>query len=162
MVEAQIRTRAARSSDLEAVLELEALCFDDPWSDEAIAAELRADRRHCSLVLEVDGSLRGVALIWHVADELHLLSLAVHPDFRRRGLASRLLESMRALGHARGAALITLEVRERNAPAIAFYHRHGFVDIALRARYYPDTHEDALVMLLPLEGPRGGAPPAPS
>ena len=142
--------RRATDNDLDAVLELESLCFDDPWPDESIAEELTDDPRRLPLVVEVEGEVRGVALVWAVADELHIVSLGVHPEYRRRGLATLLLEAIAGSAPARGASVMTLEVRERNAAAIAFYRRHGFLEVTRRPRYYPDTREDAIVMLRPL------------
>jgi ribosomal-protein-alanine N-acetyltransferase len=156
--------RPAGLGDLDAILELEALCFQDPWSDEALLAELRPHRRRRPLVVEVDGRVRGVALVWHVADELHLVSLGIHPEYRRRGLATRLLHELCRYGRRHAVRLITLEVREHNEGARRFYLRHGFMEVARRRGYYPDTSEDALVLLLPLEsdpGPEGSADDTP-
>jgi [ribosomal protein S18]-alanine N-acetyltransferase len=144
--------------DLDAVVELESLCFSDPWPREALAVEITAHERRLSLVLEVEGRVRGVALVWVVADELHIVSLGVHPELRRRGAASALLEALRHSEVGQRGSLMTLEVRERNEGAIAFYARHGFLAVARRPRYYPDTREAAVVMILPLKvgGNEGG------
>lgn len=152
--------RVATADDLSAVVEIEHLCFQDPWPEESLAEELRHDAHHLPLVAEDSSEVVGVALVWTVADEMHILSLGVHPRARRRGVASRLLNEIRERGQARGATLITLEVREHNQAAQVFYRRHGFLEVARRPRYYPDTHEDALVLILPL-APRGRGPALP-
>lgn len=154
------RIRVARADDLPSVVEIEHLCFQDPWPEESLAEELRHDARRLPIVAEDDSGVVGVALVWTVADEMHILSLGVHPRARRRGVASGLLSEIRERGLARGATLITLEVREHNQAAQVFYRRHGFLEVARRPRYYPDTHEDALVLILPL-APRGGGPALP-
>jgi ribosomal-protein-alanine N-acetyltransferase len=86
-------------------------------------------------------------LVWHVADELHLLNIATRADRRRRGIGRALLAH--ALGYARehGVGNVFLEVRLSNAAAIALYRSMGFTDLGVRARYYPDG-EDALEMVL--------------
>jgi ribosomal-protein-alanine N-acetyltransferase len=82
--------------------------------------------------------------------ELHVLSIATHPDHRRRGLAGLLLAHAIEAARAMRATLATLEVRKGNAPAIALYERIGFRTVHVRARYYADGDEDALVMTMAL------------
>jgi ribosomal-protein-alanine N-acetyltransferase len=86
-------------------------------------------------------------MFWGVADEIHLVTIAVEPEMRRRGIASVLLNSLLDSDLARDKRLVTLEVRAGNTAAIELYRRYGFREVALRPRYYPDNHEDALVML---------------
>jgi ribosomal-protein-alanine N-acetyltransferase len=159
-----VAIRPAALGDLEAILAVERASFPVPWSRDAIAAELHEDHRRMPLVAADDGTIVGFALVWVIADELHLVNLAVLPDHRRRGIAQRLLDAVLDSEPGRRAAIMTLEVRVGNEAAIAFYRRNGFVDVAFRPRYYPDTHEDALVMLKQLrppdEGPQG-PPPGP-
>lgn len=152
-VDPSTRIRRAGPGDLPSVMEIERLCFQDPWPEPALAEELEPDPRRLPLLVEEKGRVLGVALVWAVADEMHVLSLGVRPEARRRGIASGLLDEVREQGLTRGCELITLEVREHNAGALAFYRRHGFLEVARRRRYYPDTREDALVLVLPL-GPR--------
>jgi len=81
-----------------------------------------------------------------LADESHLNSLAVRSDFRRKGVASKLLEAMVERSKKEGALRGTLEVRESNRAAIALYERYGYVVAGRRPNYYDDTKEDALIM----------------
>ena len=92
----------------------------------------------------------GFCNYWIVADELHILAIATHPDHRRTGTGARLLAHALDEAIALGCTRATLEVRRGNAPAIALYQRAGFRGVHIRARYYQDNHEDALVMLLDL------------
>jgi ribosomal-protein-alanine N-acetyltransferase len=87
---------------------------------------------------------------WLVADEVHLLNIATHPQARRAGHASRLLAHIVALGRRRGCRLVTLEVRRSNAAAQRLYRRFGFRPVGVRPNYYAEDQEDAIVMLLDL------------
>ena len=148
-----VRIRPAVLGDLDALVELERAAFADPWSRESLRTELAGDSRRMPLVACDGDEVVGVALIWVVADEMHLVSLAVHPARRREGIAQALLDHALASDAGRRAAIMTLEVRAGNEGAIALYRRNGFVDVALRPHYYPDTDEDALVMVKPLDSP---------
>ncbi len=88
----------------------------------------------------------GFLVARRIADEMEILNLAVDVGFRRRGVASRLLEAALKLGSASGMQRVFLEVRASNAGAIAFYERQGFRQVGRRPRYYSDPPEDALVL----------------
>src|SRR5205823_13690860 len=88
--------------------------------------------------------LLGYLICSRIADDWHLMNIAVDPSARRRGLATALLEELfTCAGRDRG---YTLEVRTSNGPAIALYERFGFRAAGIRKRYYQDTGEDALIM----------------
>ena len=148
----EISFRRAVPADLPRVLEIERASFPSPWSEASIAGELdSSDPRRMPLVAQWEQAIVGFALVWVVADELHLVSLAVDPAHRRRGIGQGLLDAVQASPEGQRARLLTLEVRASNAAALALYRRNGFMDIALRPHYYPETGEDAVVMLKPLE-----------
>jgi len=149
--------RAGKPADLSAVVAIERVSFADPWPVRALLTELQPDRLRCPLVAEAAGEVAGYLLAWRVADQLHILNLAVRPDLRRTGIATALLQASLEKARARGLAEATLEVRPSNQAALAFYRRHGFVQTGRRRRYYADTGEDALIMTVPLPPP---APPA--
>lgn len=142
--------RSAVADDLPAVLRLEQLCFDDPWSPPLLLEELHRDARRRPLVVEEDGETAGFLLAWVVADEYHVVNLAVGPAHRRRGLAARLLAAGLAEARAAGCTVATLEVRASNDGAIAFYARHGFAAVGRRRGYYADNGEDALLLSAPV------------
>lgn len=102
-------------------------------------------------VAEVDSVLVGYISGLGVADEVEIHSLAVSPDWRRRGLGSRLLEAALSAAAAGGARHAFLEVRESNLAARQFYAARGFMEQRRRPRYYPDTGEAALILARPLE-----------
>jgi ribosomal-protein-alanine N-acetyltransferase len=85
-------------------------------------------------------------IFWVVADEMHILNLAVHPQRRRRGLARRLLTTAMTRARELGAQVAWLEARPSNHPALKLYENFGFKEVGRRPRYYDDTQEDALLL----------------
>ena len=85
-----------------------------------------------------------------ILDEGDVGNVAVHPDWRRQGAASALLDAFRRVGEERGLDHIMLMVRVSNAPARALYARHGYEDVGLRKNYYLHPREDAIYMRLEL------------
>jgi ribosomal-protein-alanine N-acetyltransferase len=139
--------RIMGGGDLEEVLVIER-GFSAPWSREMFQQELRQPGISDSRVaVDAKGQILGYALWWYVADEVHVVNLAVHPRVRRQGIARQLMEAVFEAGRARGMSIATLEVRAHNAAAIALYEGLDFARIAIRRAYYADNGEDALVML---------------
>jgi len=138
--------REMTAGDIPSVMEIERSSFITPWTEGMFRSQLGFADHAINLVLVEDGAVAGYAAAWIAYDELHLLSIAVVPAARRRGVGSEILRALIERGSARGVVRAILEVREGNAAARAFYRRHGFVDIGTRRRYYSDTDEDAIVM----------------
>ena len=136
-------------SDLESAIVLDTLCLPRPWSETVWREELESPFG-LYLVLEEAGEPLAQIGVRYVAEELHVTTLAVRPERRRRGYASALLEA--ALGAYPEARRVHLEVRPSNAPAISLYERLGFSVTGRRRRYYGD--EDALLMTLDLDPDR--------
>ncbi|MFN0248099.1 MAG: ribosomal protein S18-alanine N-acetyltransferase [Kofleriaceae bacterium] len=139
---------SATIADLDAVLEIERHSFHSAWTRESFERELATPHARIDVVRDDRARVVAFHSYWLVAAsaELHVLSIATHPDYRRRGVGGRLLAHAFAAARAIGATLATLEVRKGNAPAIALYERSGFRTVHVRARYYQDNDEDALVM----------------
>jgi [ribosomal protein S18]-alanine N-acetyltransferase len=136
---------AATLADLDAIQEIERHSFPTPWPRTTFEAELARD--HARLIVAVDRQhIVGWCNFWIVVDEVHILAIATHPDRRRAGIGARLVARALADGRAARCTVATLEVRHSNVPAIALYEAAGFTTIAVRARYYQDNQEDALVM----------------
>jgi len=131
--------------DRVTALESEVFSGRDPWPRTAFDAELRNPNAVWFVAVEGDAVV-GYGGGWCVTPEFHLLNLAVHPDFRRRGLARELLEAVFSEGVRRNCGTVVLEVRHDNADAVRLYERLGFVRISSRARYY-SAGEDALVYM---------------
>jgi len=144
---AAVVERARSEADLDAVAELEAQCFTNPWTREALAAELRRSDVAHVFVLRLPGSpVAAFCSCWIVADELHINTLAVDPRHRRAGLGSHLVREVMAFAARHGALRAMLEVRASNGPARQLYERLGFRLAAVRRGYYTDPEEDALVL----------------
>jgi ribosomal-protein-alanine N-acetyltransferase len=139
----------ATAADLEAIHEIESHSFKVGWPRETFEAEL--ERAWARVDVVRDPHVIGFINYWLVSPEVHILSIATHPDRRRAGIGARVLAHALDAGRATGATLATLEVRRGNRPAIALYERAGFRTVHVRANYYQDDGEDALVMLADLE-----------
>ena len=135
--------RAATARDLAALADLHARAFARAW-DEAAMKSLFAGRGVFALVSEED-DLSGFILARVAADETEILSVAVSPDMRQRGLASLLLEQACHKATGEGAVRIFLEVAAANAPARNLYEKYGFREVGRRKAYYEDG-DDALVL----------------
>jgi ribosomal-protein-alanine N-acetyltransferase len=143
-----------RRDDIAAVHEIERLSFRTPWPSYAFEQELASNRLARYLVVRIGERLVAFAGLWLMADEAHVTTFAVHPDWRRRGIAQRLMVALVELSLEIGAQRMTLEVRAGNEAAQALYRRFGFIDVGRRPRYYTDDNEDALIMTTPeLAGP---------
>jgi len=150
-----IELRRTLPGDLPRIARIEAASFSDPWPEDSLLSELRSDRMRRPLSALRDGVVVGYIMSWKVADEWHVINLAVATEERRSGVGTRLLEASLASAVAEGCRTATLEVRIGNVPALAFYERHGFQVIERRPRYYRDTGEDALVLIRRLDRPGG-------
>ncbi len=139
-----------RKEDLQEVLAIESLSFSEPWTEEMFLHELPSDGISHVLVARTDeGSgarIAGFLCAWVVGGELHINNLAVHPGYRRRGVASQLLEEMLCRAKALGATAGYLEVRASNEAAIALYQRYGFKEVGRRRNYYDHPREDGTLM----------------
>ncbi|MGI9597526.1 MAG: ribosomal protein S18-alanine N-acetyltransferase [Acidimicrobiales bacterium] len=138
--------RPLTADDLAAVQRIEESASPDPWSAALFADELAGNRsdRHWS-VATVDGAVVGFGGLMFVADEAHIMNLAVDPARHRQGIASRLVADLLLTAGDRGSVAATLEVRVSNQPALMLYRRFGFEQAGRRPRYYPDG-EDAAIM----------------
>ncbi len=130
---------------LDEVLEIERLGFKTPWSKFAFIHEIQFDKSVFKVV-KVGGRVVGYGGFWLVLDEAHISNIAVHPDYRRRGLGRMLLIHLLEEAVSRGASKASLEVRRSNAAAQEIYGGFGFRVVGVRKHYYSDENEDALIM----------------
>ena len=135
-----------RIDDLPAVHAIERASFDAPWPPEAYRNDLETNRLAQYLVARVGDEIAAYGGMWLMVDEGHIITFAVHPDWRRQHIGERLLLSFIDLAVERGAHEATLEVRLSNLPARRLYEKFGFRPVGLRPRYYSDNGEDALIM----------------
>ena len=127
------------------IAELEKLCFSDPWSENSIRYELTNPLSHWIVAME-DDRVAGYVGSQTVLDEADMMNIAVHPDFRRRGIAQSLVEGLVADLAEKNVRCLTLEVRASNAPAISLYEKLGFAQVGRRPNYYRNPKEDALIL----------------
>jgi ribosomal-protein-alanine N-acetyltransferase len=132
--------------NLDAVLGIENLSFASPWSKNSFLYELQENKRAVYLAASEEERIIGYIGMWVILDEGHITNLAVHPDYRRHGVAWRLIETLTVTAADRGLARLTLEVRRTNFTAQQLYLKAGFVSAGVRPRYYRDNDEDALIM----------------
>lgn len=137
--------------NLDAVLGIENLSFASPWSKNSFLYELQENKRAVYLAASEEERIIGYIGMWVILDEGHITNLAVHPDYRRHGVAWRLIETLTVTAADRGLARLTLEVRRTNFTAQQLYLKAGFVSAGVRPRYYRDNDEDALIMWKTLE-----------
>lgn len=127
------------------VAELEKICFSDPWSEKSVASELENDLA-CWLVAVEEDRVAGYVGSQTVMDETDMMNIAVHPDFRRKGIAEELVNALVHRLRNRGSRCLTLEVRASNEPACKLYEKLGFSQIGRRPNYYRNPREDALIL----------------
>ncbi len=140
--------RKMTEADVPAVGELDRLSFTLPWPERSFQFEVTSNPASRCLVAEVEGRVVGAVVAWLLVDELHIATLATHPEFRRQGIAQALLTAVLRRGAQEGAVSSFLEVRAGNLAAQALYRKFGYEATGLRRRYYRDNDEDAILMTL--------------
>ena len=127
------------------VAALEKQCFSDPWSEKSIASELVNDLAFWLVALEGE-TVAGYVGSQTVLGESDMMNIAVHPDFRRQGIAEAMVDALITELHEQGSRCLTLEVRASNEPAKQLYRKLGFIPIGKRPNYYFNPREDALIL----------------
>lgn len=127
------------------VAQLENLCFSDPWSEKSVASELSNPLSLWLVAMEGE-RLAGYVGSQSVEGEADMMNVAVHPDFRRRGVGKALVNALVAALAEKGVHSLTLEVRVSNESAIGLYKKLGFSQAGLRKKYYRHPKEDAYIL----------------
>ena len=145
-----IVVRQMKMEDIDRVCQIEKACFYAPWSRRSFEEELSGNSPAFYIVAEIEGEIVGYGGIWHILDEGHITNVAVHPDFRKRGIGMILVKSIMTLSKKMGITSFTLEVRESNEDAINLYLKNGFQLSGRRRNYYEEKNgrEDALIFWL--------------
>lgn len=146
----QVQVRTAHPADLAQVAAIELASFSDPWSSRAFASSLQRPEVRMT-VAECRGAgqgamVAGYMVAWFVAGEGEIANVAVHPDWRRRGVGAALLDDVLAAAGAADVHVLFLEVRASNSAARNLYASRGFLPVGRRRRYYVDPVEDALIL----------------
>ena len=139
--------RAVSLDDLDDIIEIEKLSFVSPWT-KRLFEETLISPISSSFIMKKNRATLGYIILYSVADEAHILNIAVHPQYRGKGCASSLIKHVLDYFEEKDVHDFFLEVREGNIGAIRLYKRFGFEKIGKRKKYYSETNEDALVMCL--------------
>ena len=140
-----IRFTEMKAEHVTQVAQLEKLCFADPWSEKSISEELNNYWAYWVVALW-DDRVIGYIGSQSSYDETDVMNVAVHPDFRRKGIAESLIGELIKELKNRGSHALMLEVRASNAPAIGLYEKLGFLQVGCRKNYYRNPKEDALIL----------------
>lgn len=134
--------------DVPAVSALDQMSFTLPWPERSFRFEVSDNPAARCWVADVEGRVVGMIVGWLLVDELHVATIATHPDFRRQGIARKLLSQALLYAMNEGAESSFLEVRESNLAAQDMYRKFGYEAMGRRRRYYKDNDEDAILMTL--------------
>jgi ribosomal-protein-alanine N-acetyltransferase len=155
-------------ADIDQVMQIEQVAFPAPWSARAYRYEI-VENKHSTIVvvrptavaggpferltrrmrLSPPGPVLGYGGFWLLVDEAHVYTIAVHPQWRGRGLGELLLLALMERGRELGADRAILEVRVSNRIAQKLYAKYGFENVSQRKGYYSDNNEDAYIMTTP-------------
>ena len=133
--------------DIDDIYDVEINSFSDPWSKESFKDELKNNVANY-LVGCIDNRVVGYVGAWFILDEAHITNVAVKPEFRRQGIANKLIIEFINLAKINNIESITLEVRASNIAAQTLYKTFGFIEQGIRKRYYADNNEDAIIRWL--------------
>jgi ribosomal-protein-alanine N-acetyltransferase len=140
-----IQLQRVAEAHVSQIAELEKLCFSAPWSRNSVASELN-NPLSLWLVATDGDTVAGYIGSQSVMGEADMMNVAVHPDYRRKGIGKQLVEALVASLKDNGVYSLTLEVRASNEPAISLYDQLGFTQVGRRPNYYRDPREDALIL----------------
>ena len=141
-----ISFRAMQLDDLDAIIQIEKVNFPFPWTVGNFKDSISSG--HDCVVLQMDDTIIGYAILMMVLDEAHLLNISVAPSCKGKGWGRYLLDHMMQTGRNKGGLNMFLEVRPSNTSAITLYESIGFNEMGLRPGYYPahNGREDAVLM----------------
>lgn len=142
----EIELTRMRRRHLRKVLAIESRVYPRPWSPSLFLSELGQRSTRSYLVARLDGEVVGYAGMMFMGREAHVTNIAVDPDLHGRKVGSRLLLAIITEAIARGAQLVSLEVRVSNHVAQSMYEKFGFSVVGTRKGYYIETNEDAFIM----------------
>ena len=143
---ANLSFREMQTSDLDAVMQIETVNFPFPWTAGNFKDSITSG--HDCVVLQMDDSIIGYAILMMVLDEAHLLNISVASSHKGQGLGRHLLDHMMQIGRKKGGLNMFLEVRPSNIAAITLYESIGFNEMGVRPGYYPahNGRENAVLM----------------
>ena len=143
-----VTLRPMTLEDVPTVAELDRISFSLPWPERSFRFEVTENECSRCWVAETDGRIVGMLVLWVIVDEAHIATIAVYPDYRRRGIGEHILRETLKSAKEEGAVRATLEVRAGNRAAQEMYRKFGFEMVGTRPCYYKDNNEDAILLTL--------------
>jgi ribosomal-protein-alanine N-acetyltransferase len=147
----RVHVRWLLRRDLPELLRIEQASFDHAWTEEDVLRALQQPN-HFSLVAEHEEMVIGYILYDLHKSKLHILRLAVLPEYRRQGIGAQFVTTLKGKLSIHRRTRITAVVRERNLDALHFFHRQGFLATTVLRAYYMDSCEDGFLMQYKLPG----------
>jgi ribosomal-protein-alanine N-acetyltransferase len=138
------KIRLMTESDVLQIIQLETQIFPDPWTRETFLEAMWEPDVQSLVVIKGDRIIGYMVTLW-AEERIHILNIAVDKDYRKRGIATKLITGLEKSASKQGIRYVSLDVRVSNDVAIAFYTKHNFQTIGQRTQYYPND-EDALIM----------------
>ncbi len=137
-------------ADIEEVIEIDQLSFSNPWPKNSFRYEVLENKNSACWVAEIEISsivkIIAMAVLWNIVDEIHIGTIAVHPDQRKQAIGVRFLRHILVEARKEGKERALLEVRQSNQNALNLYQKFGFRVDGIRKNYYHDNGENAVLM----------------
>lgn len=143
----EIKIRPMSNKDILAVVDIDKKSYAHPWGVNEFFREVNYNRFGRYFVVELNNVVIGYIGSWFLSDLIHITTLAVHPDYRRKGIGEKLMSYILDIGKKEKYKTCVLEVRVSNEKAINLYKKLGFKIDKIKKEYYPDNKEDAYYMV---------------
>ena len=142
-----IKIKPMEKTDIESVIKIAEMAYGEHhWSKDSFMSELSNELAHYFSVFDENNNLIAYCGCWQILEEVHITSIAVEPNSRKKHVGEALLTTMIDECYKNMVKYITLEVRVSNKAAIGLYEKYGFKSLGTRKGYYQDNNEDALIM----------------
>ncbi|NIO49443.1 MAG: ribosomal protein S18-alanine N-acetyltransferase [Candidatus Aminicenantes bacterium] len=137
-----------KEGDLPYILEIENVSFPNPWHEMTFRGEIynQPISSPYVIVFKPQKKVIGYLVFWQIKERIQINNIAIHPDFRRMGIAEAVLHQVLSKIRGAGTKFVTLEVRPSNVAARSLYHKLGFDVLGIKENYYHNPPEPALVM----------------
>lgn len=132
-------------SHIDGIMEIEKDSFAIPWSRASVEKELSNNLAIYVVAMDKEKVI-GYGGMWHIVNEGHITNIAVHKDFRRKGIGNAIVKKLIEIAEEKEMIGLTLEVRKSNISALELYKKNGFKLEGIRPEYYEDNKEDAYIM----------------
>ncbi len=134
--------------DMGEVLDIEKQSSDHPWLEDDMLHFLREKNSHIGQVAEAGEKVVGFMLYELHKYKMQLVKLAVHPEYRRQGVGTQLINKLKSkIAHSEYRKRIVYEARETNLSAQLFLKSQGFICNGILCDHFPDSGEDGYMMV---------------